>query len=190
MTDLPQPALSPSGPGPIAIVQNAYIVADLDAACRRLHDLYGIGPFLGGDPVELHNHVHRGVAAPNLLVRGAFVQSGDMNVELIELLCDGPSAFHDMYARGGHGFHHIAYFTADHDAERARLIAMGFPVASEFSISLGGSVSYIDTRATLGHMIELYPENEGIRDRYRITKAAPARWDGRRLLIPWSEADF
>ena len=30
------------------IIQNCYIVRDLEAACKRMNQLYGIGPFLGG----------------------------------------------------------------------------------------------------------------------------------------------
>lgn len=30
-----------------AIVQNRYVVADLEAACRRFYQVYGIGPFEG-----------------------------------------------------------------------------------------------------------------------------------------------
>jgi hypothetical protein len=167
------------------IVQNCYVVRDLEAACRRLHELYGIGPFVGGSRGELGDHVHRGRPAPPIVVRGVFVQSGDMNIELLELVSTTPSAFHDMYPNGQQGFHHVALFCADYAAERDAFVAAGCPVASEFTVSFGAQICYVDARETFGHMIELYPENAIIRGMYRQTREAAQGWDGRELIVPW-----
>jgi len=35
-------------------------------------------------------------------------------------------------------------------------------------------------------MIELYPENAAIRDKYRQARDAAASWDGQALIIPWA----
>jgi hypothetical protein len=59
---------------PMQVIQNCYVVKDLDEACRRLHRLYGIGPFLGGGAGELGRHVYRGKPAPPIEIRGVFVQ--------------------------------------------------------------------------------------------------------------------
>lgn len=170
---------------PLHFVQNCYVVADLDASCRRMHDLYGIGPFIGGKEVVLDNHVYRGTAAEPVRLRGVFVQSGDHNIELVELLSDAPSAFHDMFARGQEGFHHAAVFADDYEATRDRFVAAGMPVASEFTVSFGAMICYLDARDTLGHMIELYPENDIIRGMYRQTREEAQAWDGRDLIVPW-----
>jgi hypothetical protein len=70
------------------VVQVAYVVPDLEAACGAFHRLYGLGPFVSGEGVRtLDEHVYRGVAAaPPIAFRGVFVQSGDLNIELIELV--------------------------------------------------------------------------------------------------------
>lgn len=171
---------------PLAIVQNCYVVPDLEAACARFNRLYGIGPFIGGTPFTLGNHFYRGSPAKPIKLRGVFVQSGDLNIELIELLSDGPSAFHDMFARGDGGFHHVAMFSTDYGATRDRYAAEGLPVASEFTTPFGAKICYIDARATLGHMIELYPENSIIRAMYAQAKDAVAKWQGHPLILPWS----
>jgi len=171
---------------PLHFVQNCYVVADLDASCRRMHDIYGIGPFIGGKEVVLDNHVYRGTVAEPVRLRGVFVQSGDHNIELVELLSDAPSAFHDMFARRQEGFHHAAVFADDYEATRDRFVAAGMPVASEFTVSFGAMICYLDARDTLGHMIELYPENDIIRGMYRQTREEAQAWDGRDLIVPWS----
>ncbi|MDX1581773.1 MAG: VOC family protein, partial [Alphaproteobacteria bacterium] len=91
-----------------AIVQNCYVVRDLEQACARLHGMYGIGPFLGGAESALTSHHYRGREEEPIRIRGVFVQSGDLNIELVQLLSQGPSAFHDMFPDGGEGFHHVA----------------------------------------------------------------------------------
>lgn len=171
---------------PLAFVQNCYVVPDLEAACQRFHALYNIGPFVGGTEAVLEHHEYRGEAAEPIRLRGVFVQSGDLNVELVQILSDGPSAFHDMYASGEGGFHHAALFCDDYEATRDELVAAGMPLASEFTTIFGTKICYLDARDTLGHMIELYPENAIIRDMYRQARDAAKDWDGRDLIIPWS----
>ena len=170
---------------PAAIVQNAYVVRDLEAACARLNRVYGIGPFLGGSEVELASHVHRGRPAAPIVIRGVFVQAGDLNLELIQLVSSGPSAFHDMFPDGGEGLHHVAMFCDHYAATRDRLVAAGCPVASEFAFGPEASIAYIDARADLGHMIELYPEDPLIRDMYAQARDAAQGWDGRELIRPF-----
>ncbi len=119
-----------------------------------------------------------------------FVQSGDMNIELVELLSDGPCAFSDLYPGKTGGFHHVAVFCDDYFAQRDALVAAGYPVASEFTVPFGAQICYIDTRPLLGHFIELYPEHEVIRDMYARTRDEGEAWannpDGRGDLIqPW-----
>jgi len=96
---------------PAAIVQNCYVVANLDHACRQFYAAYGIGSFLGGGEILLDHHVYRGEPAPPVRLRGVFVQTGDLNIELVQVLWDGPSAFKEMFPAGPPvGFHHAAMF--------------------------------------------------------------------------------
>ncbi len=175
-----------SVPAPSTIVQNAYVVRDLEEACARFHRLFGIGPFVGGSPFELANHVYRGRPADAVFVKGVFVQSGSHNLELLQVLSGPPSAFHDMFASGEAGFHHVAEFCDDYRQRRDAWIQAGYEVASEFTLSWGAQICYIDTRASLGHMIELYPEDPVIRDMYRQAREAPLRWTGTPLIVPWA----
>ncbi|WP_295529132.1 VOC family protein [Novosphingobium sp. Chol11] len=172
------------------VVQVAYVVPDLEEACGAFHRLYGIGPFVGGEGVRtLEEHVYREEAAAPIAFRGVFVQSGDLNIELIELVSTTDSAFHDM-ARGMAGpfVHHVAMFCEDYAGTRDAYVAKGFAVASAFKTGFGAEICYIDARAATGHMLELYPEDATIRAMYRATVAAARAWDGRELIIPWDRA--
>lgn len=172
---------------PLAIVQNAYVVANLERACDRFNRLFGIGPFVGGGEGVLTDHVYRGEPAAPIQIRGVFVQSGDLNIELIELVSDGPSAFRDMF--GGErreGLHHSAVFAADYEGARQRFVEEGFPVASEFSFA-GRRICYVDTRPVLGHMIEIYPDLPLIRAMYAQTRDATLARPGELALLPWAE---
>ncbi|MDI1295907.1 MAG: VOC family protein [bacterium] len=168
-----------------AIVQTCYVVRDLDAACARLHALLGVGPFVGGVAMALEDHHYRGATAEPIRLRGVFVQSGAHNIELVQILSSGPSAFHDLFPDGGEGLHHVAMFCADYAAERDRWVAAGYPVASEFTTGFGAQICYIDARPLLGHCIELYPEHPLIRGMYAQTAEEARHWDGRRLIVPW-----
>jgi hypothetical protein len=160
------------------VVQNAYLVEDLEASCRRLHRLLGIGPFLGGGVLRLTDHRYRGHPAEPVELRAVFAQSGDLVIELIQLLSTGPSAFRDMYAPGEEGLHHVAIIAGDYEAERDALVGLGYPIASEFRTSAGVSVAFADTRAELGHMLELYPDHPTVCEPYARTRAAAEAWDG------------
>jgi len=168
------------------VIQNCYIVRDLEAACARLNKMYGIGPFLGGTESVLEDHTYRGKAEEPIRIRGVFVQSGDLNIELVQLVSDTPSAFHDMFAGGKEGFHHVAVFCDDYDKERDAFVAAGWPVASEFR-AVGKMFCYIDARDPLGHMIELYPQHDIVRAMYKLTRESAESWDGKELIIPWPE---
>ncbi|MEN3950782.1 VOC family protein [Iodidimonas sp. SYSU 1G8] len=169
-----------------SIIQNCYIVRDLEQACARMNKLYGIGPFLGGGNGVLNEHYYRGQKADPIEIRGVFVQSGDLNIELVQLVSKGPCAFSDMFPNGKEGFHHVAFFCDDYEAERDAFVAAGYPVASEFTVGFGAKICYVDARDSLGHMLELYPESDIIRGMYEQTRRAAETWDGKELIIPWA----
>ena len=172
--------------GATAFVQNAYLVDNLDEACTIFNELFGIGPFIGGTETVLENHVYRGQPAEPIRLRGVFVQAGELNIELIELLSEGTCAFRDMIEAGGQrGIHHCAIYADDYEAEKRRFVGAGFDVVSEFDI-LGSKICYIDTRPLLGHMLEVYPEMPLIRGMYAQAREAGHRESGKAEIRPFT----
>ena len=78
-------------------IQNAYVVADLDAAIERWHRLWGLGPFFVRRHIVLPQVRYRGRAAA-LDISAAYVQAGPIQVELVTQHDAAPSAFRDMFA--------------------------------------------------------------------------------------------
>jgi hypothetical protein len=162
------------------IVQNAYVVNNLEAACQRWNHIYGIGPFLASRHFVLQMEYDD--ARVDVELAGAFVQSGEIVIELLQQLNDVPSPFRQIYPPGHEGFHHVAVFAKDFEQERNRFKAAGFRIAGEFDYAPGCQICYIDTVAALGHMIELYSEHDAIRRMYTASRTAAETWDGKNLI--------
>lgn len=157
---------------PVTLVQMAFLVPKLEDGCAALNRAYGWGPFLGGTEGVLADHTYRGEPAAPIRIRGVFVQTGELNVEVIEVVSDAPSAFHEsLRADGQPVLHHCATFAADYEGTRDHLVAQGYPVVSEFGFA-GRRICYVDTRPLLGYMTEVYPELPVIRAMYAEARAA------------------
>ncbi len=161
-------------PLPVTLVQMAYLVPSLEEGCAALNRAFGWGPFLGGTEGVLADHIYRGEPAEPIRIRGVFAQTGDINVEVIEVVSEAPSAFHEMLRTDGQPvLHHCATFAADYEATRDHLVAQGYPVVSEFGFA-GKRICYVDTRPLLGFMTEVYPDLPVIRAMYAEAREAAA----------------
>jgi hypothetical protein len=171
---------------PVDLVQMAFLVPNLEAGCAALNRTFGWGPFLGGAEGVLANHVYRGEPADPIRIRGIFVQTGDINVEVIEVVSSAPSAFHDMQRGDGEPvLHHCATFVTDYAGTRDHFVAQGFPVVSEFGFA-GHRICYVDTRPLLGYMTEIYPELPLIRAMYAETREAARLRAGDDAITPFT----
>ena len=175
-------ALLFSEPGRQQFIQIAYHVADLGEAIGRWHAATGIGPFFLRRHIPLADVFYRGEPS-TLEIGAAMVQSGDIQIELIQQHCDTPSTFRDMFNRNEEGLHHVAIAPSDEAAMLDHYHALGFPVTTSFETQAGGGADYIDTRPLNGHMIELYRLSERIVALYDRVTSAAENWDGRDLVI-------
>ena len=157
------------------IMQWAYVVNDIEAACSSWTEMTGAGPFF----VSKHHkgtHTYRGmVTEPDLSY--AFGSVGDVHVQLIQQHCSIPSVYRDMFAPGQEGFHHFALLVPDFDAEQARFVATGNPVVTE--LISAARVCYVDARKWLGAFVELYEDNAPLRKIFANWNEEHARWDGK-----------
>lgn len=170
---------------PVRVVQNAYVVCNLEEACRQFHDLYRIGPFFRLDNLELREVVYRGrPASDRIVIDVAFAQSGEILIELIAQSSPGPSAFRDVYAEGEQGLHHVATWSSDYVAERQAFVDAGCEIAMELSGRGDYQMCFIDARPILGHMIELYPDHPDLRRLYTEVRERTPGWDGGELILP------
>lgn len=151
------------------VIQNAYLVNDVDEAVRRLTRQAGYGPWLMLRHVELPRVWYRGKPAV-IDMSAAFTMAGEVQIELIQQHNDDQSCYRDIYPKGKQGFHHTAMFVPDYEEAYAAFEAAGCPCAQLFELPDGGLAAYMDTSAVNGHMIEIYKESTGIRALYSMVR--------------------
>lgn len=158
------------------IVQNAYVVDDLDVAVDNWIKNVGAGPFF-----VMHNLAltvtYRGTEMP-LDIDLALGQSGLVQIELIKINCSTANVYSDTFPHGSAcGFHHIAMFPKDLDAAIQDYEAKGYPLAMDLMFG-ETRVVYMDARRDMGCMIEFYQDTPDMRAMYaRVAKAA-VNWNG------------
>jgi hypothetical protein len=162
-------------------VQLAYVARSLPEKCEQLFEAFDIGPFVFASNLELVNHRLWGKPADPIVIDAAFAQSGDLNIEVIEIKSKGPNAMTVMFQGAQEGIQHIACFCDDVFAERDRLAGLGYPTVSEFQLG-DITICFADTRAIFGHMVELYQEHPVLRDLYARTRRLRDDWDGKTLF--------
>lgn len=134
--------------------QQAYLVNDLEDACVRWNRLFGAGPFVTTWHHKTDTFTYRGTDQ-EADVSYAFGYLGDQMIQFIQQHDDTPSIYRDMFAAGEEGFHHVGVLVHDFEAERQRLLDLGFEPACELYADRVNA-SYFDTRAVNGCFTEIH----------------------------------
>ncbi len=136
------------------LFQQAYFVNDVDVAARSWSRLFGAGPFLLVPHHKTVRFAYRGTSQ-EADVSYAFGYLGDMMIQFIAQHDETPSIYREMFARGHEGFHHVGVLVHDFEAERQRLLDMGFEVACELWAD-NVNAAYFDTRSANGCFTEIH----------------------------------
>ena len=133
------------------VYQIGFVVRDIEKTCKHYESILGTGPFSEVIDVDMDGALLRGRPVETR-IKVAFVQSGDVQIELIQPV-EGENVYTEFLARKGEGIHHLAYQVEDMDAMKARFAHMGIdPV---FSRDMGVmEFAYFDTSEVGGLMIE------------------------------------
>ena len=158
-------------------VQIAYFVNDIYAAARKMAETLGAGPFFVIDRIELDWGIHRGEPC-QFLHSSAYGQWGEVMMELVQQDHEGPSPFRDMFAPGQEGLHHTACFVDSLDETLDQYAQQGYPTAARAMSKLGTEFAFIDTRALMGHMLEVYVADKTLAGFYDSVKTASHHWTG------------
>jgi methylmalonyl-CoA/ethylmalonyl-CoA epimerase len=138
------------------LVQIGIVVSDRDRTTQLLTSLFGIGPFRfveWPDRAE-SKYYYRGVEE-QVRIKQAFVQLGDIEVELIQPL-EGRSAYKDFLEETGGGIHHVLFEVRDIDPVIEELAKSGVSVLqSGTGIRPGTRWALMDTQKLLGFLVEL-----------------------------------
>ncbi|MGD9535705.1 MAG: VOC family protein [Alphaproteobacteria bacterium] len=171
-----------------AIRQNGYVVKDIEAAMRHWSEVMGVGPWFYNAHVPLLDFTYKGTPAePDVSV--AFSNSGMLQIELIQQRNDAPTLFLDFLKAGHEGLQHVAYWTENYEADRAKALALGYKVGHEGSTGKYGPFVYFQTESHPGTIVELSAV-VGIKKRLfaHIAEAA-ANWDGKDPIRPFPKVD-
>jgi methylmalonyl-CoA/ethylmalonyl-CoA epimerase len=139
------------------IVQIGIVVPDLDKTTRLLSSLFGIGPFRSvvwpSRPESKYQY--RG-AEEHILISQAFVQLGQVEIELIQPLEGERNAYKQFLNETGGGIHHILFEVKDIDPVLQALAESGVTVLqSGTGIRPGTRWALLDTQEQLGFLVEL-----------------------------------
>ena len=158
------------------IIQICWVVDDMEAAARRWIDMMGAGPFFLIPHIQFDEVIYRG--KPSTLDQSSSIgQWGSVQIELFEQHCNSPAGMGEMFGPGQ--LHHMTWLTEDLEAEARRLEALGFPEV--WSCKMAGNdlrIKWFDAKSTLGHLIEVYEDNLGIRMSYEAVAKASEGWKG------------
>ena len=164
------------------IVQNAYVVDDLNVAADNWINNVGAGPFFVKPNLEL-TVKYRGREMP-LDIDIALGQCGIVQIELIKINCSTANVYSDTYPDGSAcGFHHIALFSQSLDEDIKAYEAKGYPLAMDLMFG-ETRVVYMDARHDMGCMIEFYQETQEMRAMYARVAEAAVNWDGSDPMRP------
>ena len=138
------------------LVQIGIVVADRDQTTKLLTSLFGIGPFRlveWPDRAE-SKYYYRGVEE-QIRIKQAFIQLGDVEVELIQPL-EGNNGYQHFLDQTGGGIHHILFEVNDIDPVLEELGKAGVSVLQAGTgIRPGTRWALLDTQKMLGFLIEL-----------------------------------
>jgi methylmalonyl-CoA/ethylmalonyl-CoA epimerase len=133
------------------VYQLGYVVADIEKACRYYESIFGTGPFSEVIDVNMDGALLRGKPV-DTSIRVAFVQSGDVQIELIQPT-QGKNLYTEFLETRGEGIHHLGYQVEDMATMKAVFAEkVGEPI---FSRDMGVmEFAYFDTSEVGGLMIE------------------------------------
>jgi hypothetical protein len=172
------------------IFQVAFVTDDIERSARHFAETARIGPWYFVESMKLPTSRHRGSSTPDLELAVAWAYCGTMMYEVVAQRDAGPSVYRDAVTdSGGYGLHHFAYLAPEFDREVSRLRSQGFEAAFEVKLGPefhGKRVSYVDTRRSIGAMLEICEPCEPMQHMFKVMHTASAGWDGRDPFRPFS----
>jgi catechol 2,3-dioxygenase-like lactoylglutathione lyase family enzyme len=153
------------------IMQNGYIVDDLDRALDHWVKVMGVGPFYVMPTVRMVDPMYRGKPC-EVDMSVALANSGAMQIELIWQKNAAPSIYKEWLDEGRTGLHHVGFFVDDIEATLAAL-----PAQPE-RLQWGQNFCYIDTVCHPGTMVELIQSAPRMQELFGMIREASAGWRG------------
>lgn len=160
------------------VMQNAFVVDDLERAIEHWTRVMHVGPFFVFEHIGFRNLLFRGQPAAPIDLTVAIAYWDDLQIELIHQHDDSPSIYREFAAARGTGMHHMGVLSNALEADLAALALLGVqPVLS--GSAAGMRFAYVATDHHPGGMIELIEASAGTRAFFERMREAARDWDGR-----------
>lgn len=160
------------------VMQNGFVVRDLDAAIDHWVRVMNVGPFFLFDHIAFKESWFRGQPV-ELDLTVAIAYSGEIQIELIHQHNDTPSIYTDFTHRGLYGLQHMGVMTESVAEHLARLQPLGIHPVQHGETAAGARFAYLDTDVIPGFMIELIEASPMMVGAFRMIYDAAQSWDGR-----------
>jgi hypothetical protein len=165
------------------VMQNGFVVADLNAAIDHWARTIGVGPFFVFEKVAFKECWYRGKPATDIDLTVAIAYWGDVQIELIRQRNKVPSIYTDFEAKGVSGLQHMGVMSENLDTDLSRLAVRGItPV--QHGTTPGMRFAYVNTDHHPGGMIELIEATPKARAFFEHIRVAAREWDGRDAAVP------
>jgi hypothetical protein len=161
------------------VMQNGFVVRDLDAALDHWTRIVGVGPFFVLERVPFAEVWYRNARADDIELTVAIAYWGELQIELIRQRNAVPSIYTDFEGRGLTGLQHMGVVTPSVDADLARLAPLGIEPVQHGRTRTGMRFAYVSTDHHPGGMIELIEATPGALEFFAMMREAARDWDGR-----------
>jgi methylmalonyl-CoA/ethylmalonyl-CoA epimerase len=165
------------------VMQNAFVVDDLEAALDHWVNKMGVGPFYVFSHIQFQEIYFRGGSGRDIDMTAAIGYWGDIQIEFIQQHNDAPSIYSEFRAKRGTGMQHMGVLTGDLDAELKRLAPLGIVPVQWGSMPTGMRFAYVSSDHHPGAMLEIIEPGPIVTDYFKMMKEAADRWDGTNGVI-------
>jgi hypothetical protein len=168
-----------------AVSHYGYTVASIPEAVRYWSSVFGAGPFLLIEKMQLDSVSHHGESC-TFVHSAAFGQWGNLAIELMQIYeCSPPSLAQRFFPGPMPLVNHVAFLSPEPEADSARLDEMG---CRQFMHSRIGPVEarLHDATHTIGCAVEIHRQNDFIEGFFTHVRDIARGWDGRDPLRPFS----
>jgi catechol 2,3-dioxygenase-like lactoylglutathione lyase family enzyme len=156
--------------------QMGFVVADIEESMTYWAEVLSVGPWFYLRRSATRNLYFHGEKTP-VVSSTALAQAGGMQVELIQLRNDVPSAYRDMNPHGPGALHHLGYFVEDYQAALAAREASGLQVVQNGDAGPAVHFCYLADPKRSGLLVELI-EIGSLRPLFTRIADAAKHWDG------------
>jgi hypothetical protein len=159
------------------IIQNGYVVRDIQTAMRHWIEVLGVGPWFYMAHLPLTDFQYKGQPSP-VDVSIALANSGPLQVELIQQHNEAPSLYRDFLTGGHEGLQHIGYGTHHFEADLNRILKAGYTIGHSGTVAGRGPFAYLLTEGHPGTVVELLDLTGGREHIFTRIAEAARHWDG------------